>query len=262
MARISEMNVSPGVGNASWWSPGPYESYLGSFGHGKSRGYMFSVGQQGGTMLRIEDEAGPYLADMARLFPAEMRRSLRATGFWLKGELAKAMRTGNVPGTSWPRKASRAWQNFNYVKSAAERSEGDPFANSRRPGRVYGDLWRAVGYWQGRDDMTVQIGFRSRPAARMMGMLQAGVTTAVTPRVRRAAFALGLPLSKGKTVLKIPARPVVAPLYRHLHAQIIRRIETRLQVLLQGYGGREATMAQNAMLALEGGAMSTAREAA
>lgn len=82
------------------------------------------------TLLRINDGTTPWLEELAREFPKEFRRSLTRIGFWLRGEVQDAMRSGGrSAGQMWPERSLLA--------------RFDPFS------RMRGDFWKS-GRQQGK----------------------------------------------------------------------------------------------------------------
>lgn len=74
-----------------------------------------------GTLIRVEDNAGPFLEALARNFPSEFVRALRSTGYWLRGEIVREVRSKGG--------ARRGWENRSLI------SQYRPFDRLKR-GRV------------------------------------------------------------------------------------------------------------------------------
>lgn len=79
--------------------------------------------------------------------------------------------------------------------------------------------------------MAVQGGLRGS-----RGIFQFSGSQPITPDMRRAFWAAGVPLRKGKTTLEQPKRPLVEPVVRALEPQIPKLIEARIRFLLQNSG--------------------------
>jgi len=81
--------------------------------------------------------------------------------------------------------------------------------------------------------MAVQGGLRGS-----RGIFQFSGSQPITPDMRRAFWAAGVPLRKDKTTLQQPQRPLVEPVYRALEPQIPKLIEARVRFLLQKSTGQ------------------------
>ena len=173
-----------------------------------------------GTMIRINDEAQPYLAHLARTFPNEFNRALRHVGWWLHRELKEACYKGGSPGQHWPE------------LSLVQKGRWFEYASGRRNIRsltpwAFGRLVYAIGYKHEPEKQRVRIGWLSKSAARRAAELQQGFETKITPKMRRFWWALDAPLSK-KTTLRTPARPLIEPMFKAKEHEIKERIEKRI----------------------------------
>jgi hypothetical protein len=57
--------------------------------------------------------------------------------------------------------------------------------------------------------------------------MAAGISIPVTGRVRRLFFGLGLAIPAGKSEIKIPGRPWIAPVFQHEQANIQAHFDQR-----------------------------------
>lgn len=102
-----------------------------------------------------------------------------------------------------------------------------------------GNMRKAIRYKM-QNDFRVDIGAVSASAARFLSALQSGRRGSkgifqftgeqpVTPAMRRAFWAAGVPLSKNKTVIEQKTRPLIEPVYRQVEPQLVDFISTKIQ---------------------------------
>nr|WP_321513141.1 hypothetical protein [uncultured Pseudodesulfovibrio sp.] len=78
------------------------------------------------TYVKIFDGNEPFLEELSKKFPREFKRSLSRVGWWLRGEVQDAMRSGGrSAGQLWPERSLLA--------------RFDPFS------RMRGDFWKSGG---------------------------------------------------------------------------------------------------------------------
>ena len=215
----------------------------------RTRSYPFYA-SGAGSLLNIEDDAGPFLARLAREFPAELNRALRHLGWWLRQELRQGM-ANNAPGGEQadPLSDIHVYRLFDDVRGrhkvyaiGSRRRLGA--RNLRMAGSIYGRLIRAVGYRHDPGRQMVQVGWLSSAAAARAAELQAGGRQPITARMRRFAFAAGVPLGRDKTHIDLPARPVIDPTFEAVRGEIPERVERRMALYIGGlakaFGGAAA----------------------
>lgn len=170
----------------------------------KGRDYRFL--SSGGTLFQINDSVAPYMAMLAKNFPAEVTSALGSLGYHLRKTMRAAMRAGGVGG-SWPahsgiKRLSRKIGDRAWRTRSANPHDG-----------MFGHLYMAIGYRRDKSNMRVQIGFLSRQSSALAEKLQSGFETAITAKMRRLYSVRGLKLSKKRAVVT-PARPLVRPVYQ------------------------------------------------
>jgi hypothetical protein len=184
------------------------------------RGRQYGFYREGGTLFKVNDMATPFLAELARMFPAELNKALGSLGWVLRKEVRAAIMAGGPPGTSWPksagigklhRKGDQAWR----TRSANPNSG------------LFGHLYMAVGYKRDKANMRVSIGFLSKESVRLAVWLQQGFETPITAKMRRLFSARNLKIS-GKGSIVTPARPLIAPVFRAVEDQIVPYIEAKI----------------------------------
>ena len=177
-----------------------------------------------GTMVRINDEAQPYLAYLARTLPGEFYRALRHVGWWLRKEIQDAIYHGGPRSRRWP-----------ALSDIQELRVLDDLKGRPRPPRThpFGNLVRAIAYKHEPEKQRVRVGWLSRAAAIRGAELQEGFKDVLTPKVRSFFWAAGLPLSKDKTFLRTPARPLFGPIFFEKQKESRERIEKKFLSFLK-----------------------------
>lgn len=188
----------------------------------KARSFEFFDG--GGTFVRINDTAEPYLSYLARRFPSEVNRALRHVGWWLRKELQDAVYQGGPDGHPWANLSSP------HVRRVFDDLKGFPRSPRTNP---FGLLVRAIGYKHEAGNMRVRVGWLSRSAATRGGELQRGFTKTVTPKMRRFYWAAGVPLKKETREIRVPARDLFTTMFFLKRREINERIERRVLELLR-----------------------------
>ncbi|MGE4554466.1 MAG: hypothetical protein AB7D57_15245, partial [Desulfovibrionaceae bacterium] len=141
----------------------------------RKRRYGFYAGA--GTIIGVEDSAGPYLDRLARELPDEFDRALRHVGWWLRGEIKQAMDDGGRPYATWT--GLSELQGSHRLDLALER--GGFIRRGLLDERPFGHLSAAIGYRFEKSQRRVLVGWLSRKAAGYAARLQQGFTTRVTP---------------------------------------------------------------------------------
>jgi hypothetical protein len=90
-------------------------------------------------------------------------------------------------------------------------------------------LANAIRYTVSRDDLVAMMGFINSKLHFWIWMTNhaRGFKTKVTPRMRRMAFALGMPIGKDKTEIETPARPWIEPVQQKWKWKATGFFETR-----------------------------------
>lgn len=221
-----------------------------------------------GTMIRLEDSAGPWLERLARRFPRELDRALGRVGWWLRDRTQWAMRSGgHTIGQSWQERSLIAsyrpfermrrdmWKSGKSQKMAARRMRrkeslataltkasplvrGRPNLNARGFGS--GRLIGAVRYRVDRARHSVSVGFLGGSAASTAWSLMAGRRgkkhafefrgpQPVTDRMRRMFWAAGVPIAKETTMLGQTERPLIQPVFDRYRAEAMKRLELQIE---------------------------------
>ena len=54
------------------------------------------------TIVRIEGNAAPYMAWLAKTFPGAFNSALKSLGWWIRGEIQRGMATEHPGAVAWP----------------------------------------------------------------------------------------------------------------------------------------------------------------
>jgi hypothetical protein len=199
---------------------------------------------------KITDTAGPYLQLLAATFPKEAGRAVRHVAWYLREEIK---RTFDAPGgrplqRKSPIEAEIQQANTMLLgstrrgrKRAARRAElrgrytGRTLYRRATPAALGGRLRHLVRYRFDQATAKAQIGWIDDKAARIGESFQAGKVQTATPRMRRLYNIIGRRLSRQ---IRVPARPVIQPVYEANRAEIPRRMEQRITEYLQKANGR------------------------
>jgi hypothetical protein len=181
----------------------------------------------GGTIMRIDDGATPYLNSLAVRFPNFTDRAMRHMAWWLRGIVKTEMRASAPAGQRWPKTAQitkyRVLETFKKSYKAGDSTRGK-FGD---PKQESGRLINAVGYSHP-SMLNVRVGWLSRSAAKMGVIFQGGQQTKITNKMRMLFMAAGVPLAAGKRMINQPPRPVFEPIFKARREQIGEIIETRV----------------------------------
>jgi len=85
------------------------------------------------------------------------------------------------------------------------------------------------------ESQTVTIGFISARVMFLMKKAAEGFRTAITPKMRRMAFAIGFPLRGGTTRFSAPARPVVPPVFRAERERMTENVRDKVAAQVIGH---------------------------
>lgn len=206
----------------------------------------FRIQQEMKRAIRQESSApGTRWQPLSRMHVARRMDQLKAgyadaeTGRWTHGK-------------RWGLKRRRrgAGENRHSMPDAMNRWRGS-ISFRRGPSSMGGRLQNALRYRYFDDQQRVQIGALTRSAGVFLSAVQGGLrgsrgvfqfdgSQPVTPSMRRAFWAAGVPLAADKRSIEQPERQLVGPVYRAVEPQIGPIIEQRILDILQGRtrGGR------------------------
>lgn len=204
------------------------------------------IQQQLKRTIRQESGApGTRWQPLSRMHTARRMDQLKAgyadaeTGRWTHGKRWGLKRRGRNAG-----------DDAHSIPDAFSRWRGS-ISFRRGPSSMGGRLQNALRYRYFDDQQRVQIGALTRSAGAFLGAVQGGRRGSrgvfqfegeqpITPSMRRAFWAAGVPLAKSKRSIEQPERPLVGPVYRVVQPEIGPIIEQRILDILQGKTGRRA----------------------
>jgi hypothetical protein len=180
-------------------------------------------------------------AQLAR-FPEHADRAvssaLKSEGWRLQRIIKLAIQMGAPPGERWPKlnphtgvlnRAKKQWVR-NYKLSRKGRKKGEEARRIYREQMLstrlnpLSKLAGATRYVYDGMIKTVTIGFLAQRMRGLAKMHARGFETAVTPRMRKWAFALGFPLKRDTAKLTTPPRPVIGPVFDAEKVNIRRNV--------------------------------------
>ena len=223
-----------------------------------------------GTFVKIESDAAPLLYDLAQTFPKAFSRSLKSLGFTLKNVMQDVISSqGSKAGQNWADLSlMQKYKRMDLLKThggtekvvinrkrgksgskAWASSKGQSVPNAfnrwgkRKNAAPYGKKMRNAIRYKMQNDFRVDIGGISASASRFLNALQSGKRGSkgalehtgqqpITPAMRRAFWALGIPISKNTTQLEQQPRQLIQPVFQHVSPQIEGFILSKLQKYL------------------------------
>lgn len=191
----------------------------------------------GVSLIDVRDEVTPYLKRMTSQMPGILWSSIKGAGFWLKGQIKGDILRGGPPGSAYkPREdigqsidGSKS-NLLGFIGSYRNRKRNKITGAWRairwkKPSKnILGKLVNAVYVHKRKDKLTADIGWISDTSHRTGIKHEYGFDYPVTDKMRRFFFAMGIPISKTKTRIKIPRRATYEPEYRTRQDQIARMV--------------------------------------
>lgn len=175
-----------------------------------------------GSLARVSmsGDAGPWLHELAAMFPKEARKALSSLGWHMQKAIRQDIDEGGPDGTSW-KPLSAVHTGRGIDKAMYDRRVG------RRRGKFFGQLYWPVGYLRyPLPSMRVDIGWLSASAARFGGLLQRGAQVPVSKRTRRLYARAGRKVGRGPIAL--PARPLIAESWTEHEGEMLNIFESKV----------------------------------
>lgn len=189
------------------------------------------------SLVDVRDTVTPYLKRMVGQMPGILWSSIRGAGFWLRGEIKSDIVRGGPPGSAYkPREdvgqalSGNKSNLLGFIGSYRGRKHkvrggGWKAIRWKKPSKnILGKLVNAVYVHQKKERLTADIGWISDTSHRTGIKHEYGFDYPVTPKMRRFFFAMGIPLSKGKSRIRIPVRATYGPEYSARQGQIADRV--------------------------------------
>ena len=185
--------------------------------------------------IEYEDMANPYLKHVAENNPRWVASALKAAGYEAQ-KFIKAQIKSQAPGGQ-----TYAKHVLNDTQYA--RLEKELTGRYKRSYPIMGRLQKAVGYDKSQADSgVVTVGWLSRSAVAIGEKQQAGYTTPLTDRMRKAFFAAGLHPSKTKETVFVQSRQTFEPLRPLIEQLATAKVQAKLLSYVNGNQARsEAT---------------------
>lgn len=213
--------------------------------------------------ITITDSATPYLNFIADTKPDWVRKALKSTGWMMQKEIKAGIRSGAPGGRKYPefmaptRRAafeSAFGAKVRKVYQAGGTAERKGWGSRSRSALIeagvsartigyspLGKLVNAVGYQYDKGRQTVRVGWLSNSAKRLGKQIESGYEKQITEPMRRKLFAAGIPLPKGKSVFKVPARHTFGPMRNALQPKLVPYIESKIgDYAINGAGSQAA----------------------
>lgn len=182
--------------------------------------------------VKLVDLATPYFRRLSTQFPSFFRRGLKSTGFWMREEIKKGIRSGAPGGRRYARysgittsRVLDAHRGRGHTQRGKWRAPKRGLAEHKPMGKLY----QATRYKYYGDSNRVLIGWISRSAEELGTTQERGKSISITPKMRRFFWASGVPLSPRKQYLYIPKRLTFDPEYRDLGPKVPSYFDQKLQ---------------------------------
>ena len=187
------------------------------------------------SWIDVYDTLTPYLRQVGGKVGDIAWKSIRRTGFWLRGQIKQDILAGGPPGEPYqPREdigQSIMGDRSNllgfigsYRGRKRKKHGGWRAIRWKKPSKnILGKLVNAVYVEQRPERMVADIGWMSNMAHRTGVKHEYGFEYPVTPKMRRFFWAMGIPLSASKTRIKIPVRATYGPEYRIRSDEVAER---------------------------------------
>ena len=181
------------------------------------------------VVILERDEISPWIKLVAENNPSWCRSALKSTGWMVQKEVKAGIRSKSPGGKP-------------YVKGMPPKTRRLLDAGQgRRTFRTYrplGKLLQAVGYDKSgvKQDGSgsIKVGWLSASAVKLGTIQEEGKSLAVTTKMRRYFWALGVKLKQSTKEIKIPARPTFEPMQQKLEPVIPKYFEQKIYEYWEG----------------------------
>lgn len=164
--------------------------------------------------------------------------ALKSEGWRIREIIRESVETGGHPGAKWKalnphtaifnkaRRSARKKKRIRINPAASLMEEVNQATGTAK--RPLEKLATGARYTYQAGAKTVTIGFISARVMYLMKRAAAGYVTAITPKMRKMAFAIGFPLKKGTAAFVTPARPVVPEVFRAERGRMISNVREKV----------------------------------
>lgn len=192
------------------------------------------------------DEWSELLSRFPQFADRAISSALRSEGSRMQKLIKLEIRRGGPNGQRWPTLSPHAYPirlaKERYREIQASRHKGVKIGKGREfVMRIHGGkhhemssgqfplqkLAGAIRYAYDAAIKTATIGPLQSSWRHLFKQVATGYQVPVTPRMRKLLFAVGMPLTKETTVLNVPPRPVVGPVFQTEKQRIIANIQQK-----------------------------------
>lgn len=191
-------------------------------------------------VLEVHGDAGFFLSRWADMYPDFMDRSIRHVAWRTQMQMKMEMLAERPGGVKFPSLSRVQRYRLLGEKRGGHRTFGPIPAHGLAYDMNGGDwppggrIAQSIRYSWKKGTMRAEIGWLSNKSQKLGVLFQSGQKTRVTPKIRRLFAAAGVVLSKGKTELEQPKRPVVAPFYEHRKNWMTQLLVARMKEHING----------------------------
>ena len=191
-------------------------------------------------VLEVHGDVGFFLRRWADMYPDFMDRSIRHVAWRTQMQMKMEMLAERPGGVKFPSLSRVQRYRLLGEKRGGRRVFGPIPAHGLAYNMNWGDwppggrIAQSIRYSWRKGTMRAEIGWLSAKSQKLGVLFQAGQKTRVTPKMRRLFAAAGLVLSKGKSEIEQPPRPVVAPFYQHRKNWMTQLLVERMRHHING----------------------------
>jgi hypothetical protein len=183
----------------------------------------------GAISITIDDEIGPKLRQMMRENPSIASRALRHTGWFIQKDMKQAMTTGR--GTErqslLSKRVERRFRSRVTDKATLKKHIRHPLRWMGSRLSKHRRMARAIGYEMRSDKSVLRVGWLSKSSVKWAKEYQDGKTLPVTPKMRKHFAAIGIPLRKGRTVIRTKPDRFIPNWFRTNNAKLVKVFSDR-----------------------------------
>lgn len=228
----------------------------------KKRKYVFDpikfTPLQGGAVsVSITKDAAPELYALAEKFPAALSTALFMLGGHTRKRMRSAIDAGGTTAHKWlglsnMQRHLRGNRIIQYPPPRSYRDKKKLFEKpkgSAASDGLFGRVGRTLRFYKPRGKNIVEIGALDAWSARFLEAVQSGRRGSkgafqyvgpivVTPKIRRAMWAIGFPLSKHTKIIGQEPRPLISDIFKEMSPEFQSYILRRVKEILAQQGIR------------------------
>lgn len=150
-----------------------------------------------------------------------------------------ARKIGKGGQSRWVKNYRMVWRGEKGKKKRVKEYKAQILSTRLEP---QSKIKNAVGYLYDEQLQSVDVSFQNgifksrRDRMRfLMHMQSEGYSKVITPRMRKMLFSMGFPVRKETTMLNVPKRASIQPVFDHQKNQIVRNIDEKFAAALNRY---------------------------